>query len=87
MKPSLLFLTILLIFTLFSCRESWVKTKDTVPSKNYPDSLQNEKDTTNLFKDNPKENKPHSKRDVDTLKPKMALDLRLKKKLSEDNKS
>lgn len=87
MKLPHLLLSTLMIFILFSCRESWVKTKDSVPAKINTDSVENVIDTTNLFKKNLKENKQKTNRDLDTLKPKMALDLRLKKKLSENNNS
>ncbi len=87
MKLSHIILSTLLIFTLFSCRESWVKTNERIPAENNQDSIRKVKDTTHRFKDNYKENTPKSKRDLDTLKPRIASDLRLRQKLLEHNKS
>ena len=67
---------ILFIFLLVSCRESFVKTKDIVPVKGVPEPSKKESDSTKLFRKNPDEReKSKFKRDLDTLKPKLALNL------------
>ncbi|WP_289644303.1 hypothetical protein [Maribacter aestuarii] len=65
---------LLVIFILFSCRESFVKTKDTVPVKGVPEPNEEKVDSINLFKKNPEEReKTKFKQNLDTLKPKLAL--------------
>jgi hypothetical protein len=65
---------ILFIFLLVSCRESFVKTKDIVPVKGVPEPNIKESDSTKLFRKNPDEReKSKFKRDLDSLKPKLAL--------------
>ena len=76
MKFSRIAICLLLIFTLPSCSESLVKTKEAVPVKGVPKPHERKEDSTNLFRKHPEEKeKTKFKQDTDTLKPKLALNL------------
>ena len=67
---------LIFIFILLSCTESFVKTKDIVPIKGVPEPNKKVSDSINLFKKNPDEReKSKFKQDLDTLEPKLALNL------------
>lgn len=76
MKLSQITIFLLLVFVLLSCRESFVKTKESLPVKGVPEPNEKVNDTTNLFKKNLEEKeKTKFKKDLDTLKPKLAWNL------------